>query len=68
MRVHPIIAELRRIRREEELTQRDVEEMTGYRRESISRWEKGHRAPTITQLSDWSEALGCEVVVRRRRT
>ena len=64
---HPIVAQLRSVRRSRDILQRDLEARTGYQRERLSQWEQGHRVPNLTHLTDWANALGYDVVLQPRQ-
>lgn len=64
--VHPVVAELRRIRRSRDILQRELAELTGYSRVTISQWEKGRKAPNLRQLQDWAQALGYTIELVKR--
>jgi predicted transcriptional regulator len=68
MSAHPILADLRRIRKESGLSQ---ETMAAAIRMSsgqtfISRLENGRHDPLLVTVSNWADALGYELVLRRR--
>ena len=51
-----------RIRRERELTQEQVAELSGFGQQYISGLERGHRNPTIVTIYELSQALGVKPV------
>lgn len=64
--IHPVVAALRQIRRSRDILQRELAETTGYRRETFSQWEKGHRVPSLDQVQDWADALGYSIGLEER--
>jgi len=61
MSISPIIAELRRIRKEQNLTQVALgAAMDGFTN-SIPKWENGYSEPTISHVEAWADALGYEL-------
>jgi transcriptional regulator with XRE-family HTH domain len=59
-----LIKELRKIRRDKELSQEAVAAHCDIFRNHISQLETGRRMPNLRTLSKWADALGCEIVVR----
>jgi len=47
-----------RIRREKDLTQEQVEELSGFSQQYLSGLEKGQRNPTILSIYEIAQALG----------
>lgn len=43
------------------VTIQELAKRTGFATVSISRWENGHRSPTVDQLRKIAEALDCEL-------
>lgn len=64
----PIVAELRRIRKEHSITQRDLAVSTGRAsHQSIQAWETGVHEPTLGHLRQWAKTLGYDIVLVPRR-
>lgn len=61
-----IIKQLRKIRRDQELSQDAVAAAAGLFANHISQMEVGNRTPTLTTLNKWVEALGCELVLKAK--
>ena len=54
-------AAMRLVRKEKKLTQRDLAQRTGFSLDSISRWERGERSPTVSDLRTIADALETSV-------
>lgn len=60
-----IIADLRNIRVEQNLSQEALAASIGMNSQSgICNWEKGRRSPTLVTLTCWADALGYELTLR----
>ena len=58
---------LKEIRRANNLTQAELGNRAGYSRFQIAEWERGAHDPRINAVSNISEALGYELVLRPKR-
>jgi transcriptional regulator with XRE-family HTH domain len=56
-------SELRCLREQRGLSQRDLAESLGYALGSYSRWERGVKNPKIRAISEWAQALGFDLKV-----
>lgn len=63
---HPIITQLRMERRTREISQDSMAAMTGYHRVQIVQYENGYNSPKLETVSNWAEALGYELVLKKR--
>lgn len=63
---YPLIDQLKAHRKEKKLSQIALEDISGYSATQISYWETGYRYPKIHQFVDWANALGYEVVLRKK--
>lgn len=61
---HPIVQELRRIRRDSKLSQGALANTIGINQNSIAYRETGRVSPLLSHLSAWAEALGYELALR----
>jgi DNA-binding XRE family transcriptional regulator len=61
---YKIIEEIIMIRREKNLTQKDLAELIGTKQSNISRLESGNYNPTLEFLSKIARAIGKELEVR----
>ena len=66
-RVHSILSQLRKIRRDKELSQEYVSKRAGYLRIQLCLYETGGREPRFQAVHDWAEALGYELVLRPKK-
>lgn len=48
------------------ITRQEMIAMTGWSRETVSKWYKGKRSPALEQYVDWADALGFDVVLVRK--
>lgn len=48
------------------LTRRQLCEKMGYHPVMLARWERGEQRPSLLKLVDWCDALGVELIVRRK--
>lgn len=62
----PILALLREERKRQKLSQDAVGAIAGYCRPTISRWESGVQRISADALTNWAEALGCELKITQR--
>jgi len=60
---------LARTRKERNITQNMIKELTGLTQQAISRIEKGtrDRSPTLNTLLRYLDAIGCELVVKNKQ-
>lgn len=63
---HPVIQQLRMERRARDMSQMMLGEITGYNRCLLSQYETGVCSPTLNTLQDWANALGYELVLKKR--
>jgi len=56
--MRPVGKGFARMRRERELAQEQVAELSGFGQQYISGLERGHRNPTIVTIYELSQALG----------
>ena len=52
---------MRLVRKKKKLTQRDLAQRTDFSLDSISRWERGERSPTVSDLKKIADALDTSV-------
>lgn len=64
--IHPVIQELVMERRAWQLDQEEFAERIGMSRTSMCNFERGLGHPSLLTLSEWADALGFEVVLRRK--
>jgi hypothetical protein len=57
----PIIFELRKRRLATNLTCHELGLRIGCDKWSVGVWERGYRQPTIRNVTDWCNALGCDL-------
>ncbi len=62
--VHPIITELKAIRRSQKVSQDAVGFALGIQQAVISEWESGDHNPQLHSLSKWADTLGYDVVLK----
>jgi predicted transcriptional regulator len=60
---HPIIQELRRMRRAVGMTLDDAAAAAGISKTIISEWENGHHDPTLSHLTAYADAVGAHLTV-----
>lgn len=63
---HPIIEQLREVRRNRNLSQDQLSAAIGTAQNNLCRCEKGHHFPRLDTISAWAEALGFEIVLKAR--
>lgn len=63
----PVIAKLRHIREQWNLSRADLAELVGTTEHQIIRWESRECAPTLPHLLNWANALGCNLGVEIRK-
>ena len=63
MKPHHIVWDLKWLRRNLNMTQVGLGARIGYDRVWLSNRESGRVSPTLAELKDWAEGLGCEVRV-----
>lgn len=68
MSVDPLIVELRKIRRDSEVSQETVGIAVCRRPCQMSQYESGRSRPGLNILHKWAEALGYELVLQRKVT
>lgn len=61
-----IIKQLRKIRRDQELSQDAVEAIAALGDGHISQLERGKRTPNLNTLCSWANALGQEIVLKAK--
>lgn len=61
-----LISALRQERIKLKLRLVDVSEKTGYHYNAIQRWETGIVSPSINAVIDYADALGFDVVLKRK--
>ena len=61
-----IIKQLRKIRRDQELSQEAVEAVAALGDGHISQLERGKRTPNLITLTSWANALGYEVALQKK--
>ena len=64
---HPIVAELREIRRDRGLTQEAVARRMGRGRKALSQWERGIYTPSVETTDEWATALGVTLALLQTR-
>jgi DNA-binding transcriptional regulator YiaG len=65
-RLHPLVGRLTRIRYEAGLSGRQVAEVAGLHLSLIHKWESGVGLPSLDSLATWANALGYDLVLRKR--
>lgn len=63
---HPVMIQLRQIRRARKLTQTEIAKRIGVETPSICHWEKGSKLPLMFNFLCWTEALGVEIEVKEK--
>jgi len=58
MKINPLVAEIKRICHERNITQARLSELTGYTQVSICRWFSGQRIPTVEAVEKMADVLG----------
>jgi hypothetical protein len=66
IRVTPLVQQLSEERQAWKLDFKFMEWRTGYSASYLRSMERGARQPTIAALTDWAEALGFELVLKRK--
>jgi transcriptional regulator with XRE-family HTH domain len=66
MSVDPLIVELRKMRRDSELSQDAIAAAIGVWPSQISQYESGARRPKLNIMGKWAETLGCEIILQRK--
>lgn len=66
--VHPIMAQLRELRREKKLRQIHIADAVGYNHKSLSMWETGAVSPTLLHLADYADFLGMELCLIHKKS
>jgi transcriptional regulator with XRE-family HTH domain len=61
---HPIVQELRAVRRAWKKPLEEIAELSGYHRGQLSGYENGAHVPNLRTLGNWAQALGYELVLR----
>ncbi len=65
-KAHPLIRQLTLIRYQAHLSGRQVAETGGFFPGLICQWEAGNRHPNLESITTWANALGYDVVLRKR--
>lgn len=52
---------IRKIRRDRDITQKQLAERLGTRQQTVAMWERGHNEPRAAMIPKIAEALGCTV-------
>lgn len=55
--IHPVCVRLWQMRKEKCITLNDLAKEVGYSSPTISKWETGHRSPSLNELDNWAQAL-----------
>jgi transcriptional regulator with XRE-family HTH domain len=63
VKLRDLPTELRALREQKGVSQRDLAESLGYALGSYSRWERGIKNPKIRAISEWAQALGFDLQV-----
>lgn len=61
---HPVMTQLRKIRRAQKLSQGAVAKRIGVETPAICHWETGSKLPLMFNFMCWAEALGVEITVK----
>ena len=61
-----ILNELRLHRVNQNLSLETLSDMTGYNSNSLQRWENGRVSPLLKSFIDYADALGFDVVLKKR--
>lgn len=64
-KVHPLIEKIRQARIALDMSQDDLEDLTGHDRQNISEWERGIHVPSIATVADLCTALDLEIVIMK---
>ncbi|MGI8333438.1 helix-turn-helix domain-containing protein [Actinomadura scrupuli] len=64
MQLHPIVAELSRIRHRQGSSMRAAGGLAGLSKETVFRWENGQRIPQLDSLTAYADSLGYELALR----
>lgn len=64
--VHPLIRQLREEREKRKMGRPELEEKSGYHVSQILSWELGKVNPDFMSMHDWAEALGFELILRKK--
>ena len=59
--VHPLVVQLRNLRKAKRLTLEGLSVALGYNAYTIGRWERGDMPPTLFALDAWAQALGVKL-------
>jgi transcriptional regulator with XRE-family HTH domain len=63
---HPIVAELRKIRRAKEISQDAVGAALGKCSSQVSFYESGTNSPKLAMICSWADFLGYEIKLVRK--
>lgn len=63
---HPLVLQLRAERNRQGWSQAAVAERAGYHYSTLAAWELGRDAPTLFALECFANALGFELILRRK--
>jgi transcriptional regulator with XRE-family HTH domain len=66
MNERDIVADLKRVRKEQKVTQQHLADAAGYDRYSIRRYEAGIRAPNLAAACAFAEVLGYQLVLVKK--
>ncbi len=64
--LHPFIDILQDARRASGISQVQLSERCGIERHSLRNYELGEKFPNIHKLFRWAEALGYEIIIRKK--
>lgn len=63
MNLHPVVAEMRRVRLDQGLSQEELGDLAGVSKTAIGTWERGTNAPAIDRLDQVLTVLGLRLTV-----
>jgi transcriptional regulator with XRE-family HTH domain len=65
---HPIVKELKKIRREQRCSQDALGALSGINsRSHINKLESGRTSPTLMTLAKWADVLGYEIALKAKQ-
>jgi transcriptional regulator with XRE-family HTH domain len=65
-KLHPLIDILQDARRAQGVSTMKLAEKSGIGRPAIARYECGEAFPNVHKLTQWAEALGYEIILRKK--
>ncbi len=65
-RTHALLRELGRIKDEQDVSNAEVARRAGYAATTVHNWLNGKRQCSLTTFTDLAQALGCEIILRKK--